>query len=114
MSRRDKVISSGAPELGISAQRVRLAAVVLEGIAGTDWVVVGLEEGSGGEGEVAVAAELVTSIGAAEVVTLIGAAEEFGILQTAGWGSGLLNEGEPAELVGCEDGEVAGGDVVDS
>lgn len=100
---RDMVISSGAPELGISVERVVPATVVLESSAGTDWLV-GLEEGSGGEGEVAVAVEVVT----------LGAAVEFGILQTAGWGRGLLNEAELAELVGGGEEEVAGGDVVDS
>lgn len=100
---RDMLISSGAPELGISAEHVVLATVVLEGSAGTDWLA-GLEDGNGGEGEVAVAAEVVT----------LGAAVEFGILQTAGWGRGLLNEGELAELVGGGEEEVAGGDVVDS
>jgi len=97
------MVSSSGVELGISPEPVILATVLVEGTTGRVWQV-GKEEGSSGEGQVAVAADVLG----------FGAAEEFDILQTAGCGRGLLNDGELAELVGCGEDDEADGDVVDS
>jgi len=57
---------------------------------------VGKEEGISGDGQLAVAAD-VLGFGAVD--------KELEILQTAGWGRGLLKDGELAELVDCGEDE---------